>query len=185
MIDMRLLNRPVQLHWAGWVTDTFRLGQAGWQISAEQDVQYNCMRIAINHPKAQVQGISNIEEFLFRDMMNDKCHSSLPTMLRFEDMSRQIHINTIRDTEAFPIDFRPLMIEQEIKSLNDFANFATIVEEPKNEIYLREASINQILEMALQQQEPEQERIRQEMIREQELRSLRMGTLHTELRLIA
>lgn len=187
MMYRRFLNQPIRLLWAGWETDTLQLGRAGWQISAEQDVQYNRMRIAINHPEAKVQGISTVEEFLFRDMMEGRCRPMLPVQLRFEIMSHQIYVNSMRDREVSfqAVDFRPQMMEQEIKSLSDFAHFSTIAEEAKHEIYLHEANIDQILEMALQRQAPEQERIRQEMLRQQELKNLRMGTLHTELRLVA
>lgn len=119
--------------------------------------------------------------------MQGRLNPGLPVQLRFETMPNQIYINSMkgRDVGFEPIDFRPQMVEQEIKSLNDLAHFATIAEEAKHEVYLHEANIDQILEMALQRQEPEQDRIRQEMLRNQELRSLRMGTLHTELRLVA
>lgn len=186
MNNIQHLNRPVQLNWAGWETDTYKLGQAGWQISAEQDVEQNRIQIAINHPEAQVQGISTIEEFLFQDMVRKNVHFVLPVTLKFETMSREIRITTIpaSNINFQPIDFMPKIMERKIQSLNDFANF-TVLEIPKNEVYLHEANIDQILKMALQRQVPEQERIRQEMRRQQELKKFRLGTLHTELRLVA
>ncbi len=181
----RMLNKPVKLHWAGWETDTYRLGAEGWQISVEQDVLSNTMRIAINHPKAQIQGITQIEDFLFREMMDGFANPIIPTLLRFEVMGRQIYVNQMRspDVSFAPVDFRPTMVENVIHSLDDFCNFAKL-EIPKHEIFLHEANINQILEMALVRQEPDQERIRQEVMRTKELKEMRMGKLHTELRLV-
>lgn len=186
MMHRRFLNQPIKLRWAGWETDTYALGAQGWQISAEQDVILNRIRIAINHPEAQIQGITEMEQFLFRDIMEGRLSPALPTMLNFKTLSHQIYVNTMgHDVDFSAVDFRPQIAEQEVKSLQDFAHFSTIAEVPKNEVYLHEANINQILEMALKRQEPEQEQIRQEMIKREELRNYRRGTLHTELRLVA
>lgn len=187
-MNYRELNRPIRLEWAGWQTDTFRLGQMGWQISAEQDIQYNQIRLAINHPKMEVQGLTMVDTFYFRDISEGRVNSSLPVMLQFEIMGKQIYLKNMQDANVamHPVDWRPQITEMNIQSLSDFANFSTAgIEMPKHEVYLHEANIDQILEMALVKQEPDQERIRQEMLRGQELRQMRMGTLHTELRLVA
>ena len=187
--ESRLINRPIKLWWGGWETDTFKLGSEGWQISAEQDVARRKIRIAINHPEACVQGITEMEDFAYEQLMRNDMFSgiTIPVMLRFQTMSREIYVNTMGSSEfsMSPVDFRPQIIENRICSLQDYANFQTIVEVPKTEVYLSEANLNQILEMALQKQEPEQERIRQEILRREEIRNLRLGTLHTELRLVA
>ena len=186
-MDTRILNKPVRLNWAGWETDTYQLGRLGWQISAKQDVYRNTMGIAINHPHLQIQGISIVEEFLFRELMEGRCAPRLPITLQFQTMAREVYINTVDSQEIgfSAVDFQPTVCESRITKLEDFANFKTISEVPKNAIYLKEANIDQILQMALKKQAPEQDRIRQEVLRQQELQSLRMGTLHTELRLVA
>jgi len=184
-MSLRIHNKPVKLYWAGWETDTFKLGNEGWQISAEQDGYNQQIRIAINHPKAGVQGISRFGHYPFQEMMSNYNYvPEIPTMLRFDQLSREIFINTVeRDIGFHPVDYRPRYVESRITSLNDYANFASI-ETAKNEIYLHEANINQILEMALNKQQPEQERIRKEMLKRQEIREMKMGRLHTELQLV-
>jgi hypothetical protein len=52
----RILSRPVKLSWAGWETDTFRLQQAGWTLSAEQDYAHCRMRLAFNHDQIDMRG---------------------------------------------------------------------------------------------------------------------------------
>lgn len=186
-MSVRIRNRPIKLYWAGWETDTYRLGSEGWEISAEQDIHNHQMRIAINHSKARIQGISNIDSYAYQEFMSDIDFSPrIPTMLRFDDLSRQIYINSMRNREVTfqPVDYRPHYIDTEIKSLHDFANFSS-PEIAKNEVFLHEANINQILEMALQKQAPHQEEIRREMIKRQEIRQMKTGKLHTELRLVA
>jgi len=185
-----ILSNPVQLYWAGWKTDTYSLGQEGWQISAEEDPRSRSMRIAIRHPKAGISGISEIADFPYRsDFTNALIGNTAPTMLRFHDIHRRIYAEFMRYKGGFDfhaIDPRPSFVEREVHSIEDFAHFSKIgMEEPKHQILLKEASIQQILDMALQIQEPEQERIRAEMIRNRELQNYRLGKLHTELRLVA
>lgn len=185
------MNQPVRLCWAGWETDTFKLQNAGWQISAEQDFHYNGIRIAINHPKADVQGITLIENFDYREVIdgNNLRHAILPVMLRFEIMGKTIHIKQMNspDVRFGPIDATPhLMTDYKIHSLEDLAHFQSVgYEKARHEVFLHEANINQILEMALQRQEPEQDRIRKEMLQRKEIDRMKRGRLHTELRLVA
>ena len=190
--DIRFLNQPVKLWWAGWETDTLKLGREGWQISAHQDIRHDQMQIAIKHPKANIQGITFMESFAYRDWINGRGgFASAPVSLRFELMGQEIRIHQMGSPavrEFRPIDYRPRYDDawqSKITTLDDFAHFETIVEEAQHEIYLHEANISQILDMALQVQAPQQEQIRKDMIDRQEMDRLRRGKLHTELRLVA
>lgn len=183
------MNAPIRLYWAGWETDTFSLAKQGWQISAEQNVMNNRMRIAIRHPEAEIQGITEIEEFLYREMTDGRMHSPvIPTTLQFSTLQRQVFVNTMSHSGEFDfraIDPRPRYeYMSEIRNLEDFAHFETTFETPKHEVYLHEANLNQILEMAIKKQEPEQKQIRKEMLKRKELEEYRRGKLHTELRLV-
>jgi len=187
-IDGRLLNRPIKLHWAGWETDTYQLAQHGWQISADQNLRMNQMMIAINHPKGGIRGMTGIEEWHFQRIMQEGAHATLPTSLKFDHIAKDIWVRTTTpgDFDFHAIDPVP-RYEQNmiIQKLEDLAHFATVGEQSKNQLYLEEASIDQILEMAITKQTPDQERIRAEMLHRQEMQEYKRGTLHTELRLVA
>ena len=59
--DVFMRSRPIELHWAGWSTDTLRLQTAGWQLSAHQNFADESMQIAIRHPRHEVEGITRFE----------------------------------------------------------------------------------------------------------------------------
>lgn len=185
----RIINNPIKLYWAGWETDTLSLHREGWQISAEQDLMRNTMRIAINHPKAEIKGMTEVNDFDYRRILDMGLSGPvLHTVLSFSTLGKNVFVRGVGVSNNFDfhaIDPRPKYVEEEIRELKDFANFETVFEVPKHEVYLHEANLQQILDVALQKQEPEQERIRQEMLRNEELKQYRRGKLHTELRLVA
>lgn len=188
-LDHRIINRPIPVRWGGWETDTYRLMEDGWVLSAYQDVHYNKMQLAMKHPKLNVQGISMLADFDYEALLNGHTFT-VPFFLKFKSFAEQVHVHTagnISVNEFRPIDARPTYeAKHSISRLEDLANFPEIVPEvPENAIHLKEANMAQILEMALQRQEPEQERIREELLQQRDLQKMRQGQLHTELRLVA
>lgn len=191
--DYRIFNQPIGLEWAGWRTNTLELGDCGWEISVDQDIRRDTMQIAINHPKLNMQGLTEITRFYYEQMMRNRGFSGdyNPTALVLNSFAREVQFRNIAGSpqrKFIPIDHRQIFEEKyQIKSLNDLAHFQT--RKPKHEIYLKEPSIHEILEMALSKQEPEQARIRQEMLKRDEIReyqqSIAPSQLHTELRLVA
>lgn len=185
MDSLLVRSRPMRLHWAGWETDTLRLQNNGWQISAEQDPMNRRIRVAINHPHFKMQGISNVEHFDFaKSYMDHYCNDwYTDAQLSLYAMSREIYIREHSSVEhSFcAIDAIPTVQQTTIRSLSDFAYFQT-VQKPQHEIFLKEASLEEILEMALNKQEPAQEQIRKRIMHEQNMK--RYGILHTELKII-
>jgi len=60
--DKYLASRPMRLHFAGWETDTYRLQQNGWQMSASQDARTRSVQLAFNHPEYRIRGMSDYVE---------------------------------------------------------------------------------------------------------------------------
>ncbi len=187
--DYLVKSAPMNLHWAGWETDTFRLQQNGWQLSAEQDPRIRTLRIAINHPDLCVQGITNVDRYDFERITHERQRFGRPVDIGLSviQMGHKVYLNEHSHTaHTFePIDAEPRMQEYRITSLSDLAHFTTI-KRPQHEVFLKEASMEEILAMALQRQEPGQEAIRKRLIREQQMNEMRRyGELHTELRIVA
>ena len=176
----RFKNRPVKVFWAGWESDTYRLGSQGWEISAEQDIMSMNMRLAIRHPKMDIVGITDIESYAYESLMRDMSPIALPTMLQFRTLGRQIMINTMGGSgfDFTPVDFRPQYLDSKIERLEDFANF-TPIEIPTEQVYLREANMAEILKVAAERQES----INGNM-RKLNLDGVKIRNLHTELRIV-
>ena len=92
-------SRPVQLNWMGWTTDTLRLQQAGWSMSAEQDISRMEMMLSLRHPHSASYGISSRVDWRY---MEDMRHDGFAPMhlgadIRFArnigpDFNRKLHV---------------------------------------------------------------------------------------------
>ena len=189
-----MLSQPVRIYWAGWETDTYRLQAEGWEISAQEDIQRRKMNIALRHADSGMRGFcEGMDWDYFRNMerqqqMGMMDSRNLPTF--HAQLASDIIVNhpgamMSEDIPYHAIDARPMMqnLNMEGKSVDSFAHFRRI-EKPSDEIYLRKASMAEILEMALQKQEPKQEEIRQQMVRDNELKVMRTSQLRANLRLV-
>ena len=80
-----ILSYPIDLYWRGWHSSTIELQRAGWQLSAQQDVMNRSMIVAINHPEAQLQDITERIDFNYYRVMQDRMQCNAPNIrLNFE-----------------------------------------------------------------------------------------------------
>lgn len=185
MPDYILKSTPIELFWAGWRTDTVSLQRAGWELAAHEDVRFRKMQIAIRHPEYELRGLSEFGTHEYFEILHSQYGMRRRPQARMNmtHLGHNIVIRTMYPGEIVfnPIDAEPRVMEERVESIDDLAHFAKI-HKPKNEVYLKEASMAEILEMALQKQEPEQEKIRKRIMQEQQIK--RCGQLHTALNII-
>lgn len=117
-------SRPVKLEWAGWVTDTHRLGQAGWSVSAHQDIRSLTMLIAIDHPQYAARGMTRVvDEWLYDhggDYGRQVDHVRLPIGVR---LGNRVEVALMDRPTFIPVETTP-SLRHEIHSLEDLAHFA-------------------------------------------------------------
>jgi len=189
-----ILSQPLSLHWMGWESTTFKLQNNGWELSASQDVEQNRMAIAFRHKQMQCRGMSDYMDFDYFSRLGNNLYSVSSTDQTYpmfgcrlaSDLIIQIQDVNINNTCDFnPIDARPMYRTQNMRShsLDDIAHFRKL-EKTDNEIYLEPASMDDILNMALERQAPRQEEIRKKMIHRQELEVMRSSQLKAHLRLV-
>lgn len=161
-IENRILSRPVRLNWSGWETDTFRLQQAGWSLSADQDVCRNQIQLAFRNERAGMVGISGAIDWDYYHY-SDAPSAALP-VLPVKMISHKIMIEHYGGLPSFrPIDAQPQMVTSERTCLEDFAHFAPAHTRTQQLIVPEETVedlMGRILEM---QQGPRIERIRAEV----------------------
>lgn len=183
-LEHRFLSKPLDLHWAGWRADTLTLQRYGWQLSARQNIYDNSMQIALRHPESKVHGISNVAEFDYMRSLNDPCMERPMPVLAFRLASdfviQEIHHGT--DMNFVPIDADPAY--EMMTKLSD-AKFFREINTNVKQVFLEQASMGEILDIALQKQAPRQAEIRQKMIRDEEMKIQRNSRLQAELRLVA
>jgi hypothetical protein len=146
-----MLSRPVRLRWAGWESNTLRLQQAGWQLSAAQDVCRQRMRLALRHPQQGCEGISSMAEWHYMRDHSYLDHLLLPAALRF---GPTVYVTEMPspDVTWSAIDAQP-QLRPEAKRLGDFVHFAPV---PKP-IIVPADTVPDLMERILKLQQPARE----------------------------
>jgi hypothetical protein len=169
--EHRLLSRPVKLHWAGWTADTLSLQQAGWALSAHQDIARMQMAIALRHPTYGSGVSAHVDWHFMEDWDHYQRISKVGHIpdLPVHVLGRPVHIETMNtDWSAFePIDAKPQMFDvaRRTGNLEDFVHFAPSLARTK-EIIIPEQSVPELMERILQLQQPDREaRIRKDIMR--------------------
>lgn len=160
------LKNPIfRLYWAGWESDTLKLQSNGWQISTQQDVYRNSIRFAVHHPKFQISGMTDPVDFYFRGMNQHEMFSMNfpPVTLRWmaSHFEVRMHVTNTEMMNWDAIDATPAIIDQQVKTLEDFKIFRPL--NPINEIIIPQADVSMLLDDILKKQDPKQKEIRDRM----------------------
>ena len=176
----RILSPATEVHWAGWRSHLHELYQNGWDVSICEDHMRRRYRVYLKHQKWDVVGIGEFDPHeMRRYISNDHRGIGEPFKAYLNvacKIAHNIHIQDHWEPDwTSPINPIPTVCQEPIRSLKDCKIFATMDLKPEHEIIVKEPTMQEILQMALEKQEPEQERIRAEMIRNSKLKAnLRM-----------
>ena len=155
--DPRILSRPVKLHWAGWETDTYRLQQAGWELSSEQDIASGSIRMVIRNEALGMIGQTlttrwDYEDMLKRQYLGDRGDFE-ERSLQLHHMGRQIMVHNHGPMNFQPIDAQPQMVTSEVRSLEDLAHFAKAPLVRTQALVLPEPEVDDLLKLILEKQQ--------------------------------
>lgn len=159
------LSQPVPVLFAGFESNTWKLQEAGWSLSAEQDIMSMSMRLAMRHEGLQLYGISDSTRWDYWDRMGGR----LPA-LNVRHMAARMYVQIMESSPLSfePIDARPFARNVTQSRLEDLVHFAPAMVRTK-EIILPEASVPQLMDQILKLQEPgRQERLKAQLAEERE-----------------
>ena len=107
-------------------------------------------------------------------------------------MAQNIHLQVMHMPEFMPVDARinyrqddHMYRSRDVYDIMTAPYFQPIHADNSHDIWLREATMKEVLDVALSKQEPEQERIRKEMIKRQKLAEMKGGQEKARLILMA
>lgn len=185
-----VLSEPVRVHWRGWESNTTRLGQAGWQISAHEDAYNDRLAVAIRHPDTGMTGVSYAATYHYH-RLRDRGRGNwleLPFELEMEAMGRAIYSQALARTVGVgpmsrgtgvswrAIDPFPQYMEiEEAKRIEDIVHFASL--EKKKDIIIRPESVPELMEKILKLQQP----MREQHFRERAKEARANTTVHARL----
>lgn len=150
-----ILSRPLEVEWAGMRSDTFRLQQAGWQISADQRYYDGRMALMMMHPGCNMRAMSQTIDFDYMRSRED-WHRYLPTIrFHMQHMAHDIRVHAAGkiDWDFQAIDAKPCLTTHTIHRIEDLAHFATPLVRC-NEVIIPEESVPKLMERILELQQP-------------------------------
>ncbi|KKN37415.1 hypothetical protein LCGC14_0763630 [marine sediment metagenome] len=183
--EPRILSQPIQLHWAGWRSDTFTLQRAGWQLAADQNIELEYLRLFLNHPTLRLSGTSALRKFDFFRMKDLSQRDFIRSLDLSVQLASEYRISEESVSMVMPIDAKPTYTEIEMQSLEDAKFFRTINTDIQ-QVTLEKATLAEVLDFALQKQKPRQDEIRRELLKRDHLEAIKRDSeLRAELRLVA
>lgn len=176
-------GRPIDLEWAGWRSDTHTLQRHGWEFAESRNCNPYTLgedwELQMRHPGLGVAGMTGRQCIPTRQrMMHDWEHGNAPIHLHVDigmPYMIQEHMSPIRMEESFiGVDTRPYYTEvRSPYNLYHMPYFRPIGN--SKEIFLKEASVAEIMQIALDKQEPEQAEIRARQRQERDRAEYRRG----------
>ncbi len=169
--DKYLASQPWKLHFAGWETDTYRLQQNGWQLSASQDPMYDSMQIAFSHPEYRIRGVSSHVRHYdarstigFGGMHDGPRYIETAAHLATDFISSGVRFAAPMD-KFMPIDAEPQLMDMR-QMMSQNMVFAPNLARTQ-EIIVPEQSVDQLLDMMLNQQASNRAELIRRRVREQ------------------
>jgi hypothetical protein len=185
--DHRILSRPLRLLWAGWETNTARLQQAGWVLSAEQDVYQDRMRIAMRHQGMNLMAMTPRFDFRYQEGAQDYRYLQEFPMQVVHAMGREVFVQEhgTMDWMFKDIDAQPTISHSKITKLEDLAHFAAPLVRC-NEIIIPEESVSTLMERILTLQQPARtERLKEQLRSPEGLAAIPQQKFHAQILSIA
>jgi hypothetical protein len=171
------------LLWAGWETNTVRLQQAGWKLSAEQDFYGNRMRIAMSHEGMRLMAMTPSFDFHYMEMVRDpRALQKIPSQV-VHVMGSEVYIHEAGriDWSFQDIDAQPTFTTNKITKLEDLAHFATPLVRC-NEIIIPEESVDALMERILTLQQPATtERLKEQLRSPEGLAAVPQQKFHAQI----
>ena len=155
-------NIPIKVRMAGWESDTQILQLEGWQISAEQDVRYMSLRIAIHHPVLKLSSISDHLDVDYMRTGHDRMEMLQRLVLNMQMVSSRLivrhQIHTTPMSQFLPVDCAPtgaqLFSNTTAETETNIENFYIFKPIPKEGLIVRPDSVPELMDKILALQDP-------------------------------
>lgn len=173
MIDESVIvSVPIPIRWAGWQSDTFRLQQAGWKLSAKEGPQLsrpsNELSLAIHHPVLRCYGLSKPIDVDYFGMIDARHRMSVTQMVQSVGFDIHVFASDLQVQifdEGGISDFRPIDAAPAIKqfkaSIDELNIFAPAQLVRTEEVLVMPDSVPELMARILELQDPKQAEIRE------------------------
>lgn len=174
-------GEPVKLRWGGWVSDSYILQREGWKFHCDEHFEsyHNChvIRLAATSPDNYVviSGVGRIHPQELMEPYGGLYGGQREIWSRrgfdmqqynAKDVFRYVPHEDVKSWQALtPVDMtmESIINERQIY-MRDFRCFQPIPDGAKNEIYIPEENVDELLNKILRLQYPEQQEIKKGII---------------------
>lgn len=175
------MNPPCEVHFAGWKSDTYSLGRAGWKVSIEEytrlDYSYGRQRMLLHHPELGLNGIAESQgDFQPSEWRHHHMTGRLPVFVVKNIVARTMYrvnddLSNFRDWH----DTVPAMIVVSEFDLYHLPLFQKIAKPVAEELIVDPLTVSELLDQIRKRQAPGQAEIRQRD------RSRETPTMHAQI----
>lgn len=165
--ERRILSKPVPVHWAGFESTTYKLQQAGWEFSAEQDPAMARCRLMMRHKVFRMHGCSNFVDTDFYGPQYGSHWNSMHFSLQWMT-SGDVMVHRIMDdfSNFKPVDMQPqILSNSEIENIEDMALFAGVSLVRTKEIVVDPTTVSDLMAQILKQQDPARKEYYEEQVK--------------------
>ena len=179
-----ILSHPIEVHFAGFVSDTFKLSRQGWGLAVEQQVDmyrvgYHA-RLALKHEGAGLYGVTHSIELPRQVMLSDmEFYKSYFRSVYFQVAcmaprieARVMQMPHVGFSQFEPFDATPQ--REQVESIDKVRFFKTRNPDIKDIVVVPEM-VPELMAMVLKAQEPMLDEVRKREKSRKNLERLREG----------
>lgn len=171
-----LTSPPLKVRWAGWESDTYTLAKNGWDISVTQGYSANMfnrnLQVAMRSKAFKLYGISHGMDIDYQRVMTEP-HYWQSIVIEMNGIAHDIPVRQQGIVPAALENMRP------IDPIPEYAYLTPIMlsqcqifrtfDIQAREILLSEPTLEQVLDYAINLQEPRQKEIRQDILKRRDM----------------
>jgi hypothetical protein len=159
-----LANPPCRVLFAGWESDTYSLGRAGWKIALEEHPNHHSFtrefRMILNYPEADLHAVATAHA---RDADDYRRHPNAPTpIFQVRQMFSRAMVRFIEPVLVSPqwVNTVPHMMEMSEIEWKQQPLFQQVNTPVAEELIVEPATVAELLDQIRHMQAPEQAAIR-------------------------
>ncbi len=171
-------GEPIRLRWGGWVSDTYILQREGWKFHTEEheDLYRDAHVIHLAATSPDNYMVISGRHYVRREEIMNYSYSGISRMIgergiemqqyNSKDVFRYTDADTVKSWMALsPTDMTmPTEASERQIYMRDFKVFAPSSDGAKNEIFIPEENVDELLNKILKLQYPEQQEMKKGLI---------------------
>lgn len=158
--DILCRSEAMEVHFAGFRSDTVTLQRTGWRLAVEEDIIRNTLRLMMHHDQAGLYLVADEVRYDYMSRGRLGIREERPVFLVRKVARALQSISSNFDFAKFsPVDAEPCVANVQYKRIEDFALFGAPLVRTE-EIIIEPQSVAECLDLIRKMQAPELAEVR-------------------------